>query len=111
MEHTERAAYGGSSLCDYYMKTIPELCVKEAEGGFKLLYASKRYRMVYVTDHESEIIRWNRVKAPLGTRLRHCISRCFFVGNLIINHLTNKITNVQAYISVIIHEIYNMFEI
>ena len=63
VEHTERAAYGGSSLCDYYMKTIPELCVKEAEGGFKLLYASKRYRMVYVTDHESEIIRWNRVKA------------------------------------------------
>ena len=50
------------------MKTIPELCVKEAEGGFKLLYASKRYRMVYVTDHESEIIRWNRVKAPLGRR-------------------------------------------
>ena len=39
VEHTERAAYGGSSLCDYYMKTIPELCVKEAEGGFKLLYA------------------------------------------------------------------------
>ena len=68
VEHTERAAYGGSSLCDYYMKTIPELCVKEAEGGFKLLYASKRYRMVYVTDHESEIIRWNRVKAPLGRR-------------------------------------------
>ena len=29
VEHTERAAYGGSSLCDYYMKTIPELCVEE----------------------------------------------------------------------------------
>ena len=71
----------------------------------------KRHRKACVKAKWSETLRWNRVKAPLGTRLRHCISRCFFVGNLIINHLTNKITNVQAYISVIIHEIYNMFEI
>ena len=78
VEHTERAAYGGSSLCDYYMKTIPELCVKEAEGGFKLMYASKRYRMVYVTDHESEIIRWNRVfTAPLDYS-HTVIYGCFF---------------------------------
>lgn len=44
VEHTERAAYGGSSLCDYYMKTIPELCVKEAAVCFEALPYGVRYR-------------------------------------------------------------------
>ena len=43
VEHTERAVYGGSSLCDYYMKTIPELCVEEA-AGFEALPYGVRYR-------------------------------------------------------------------
>jgi len=31
-DHSERAVYGGSGLWEYCMKTIPELCVKEAKS-------------------------------------------------------------------------------
>lgn len=34
VEQTERTVYGGSGLCDYYMKTIPKLCV---EGNIHVL--------------------------------------------------------------------------
>lgn len=34
VEHPERTVLGGSGLCDYYMKTIPKLCV---EGNIHVL--------------------------------------------------------------------------
>ena len=62
-EHAERAADGESRLWKDFMKTTPELCVKEASP------------CSCVTGYKSKILRWNRVEAPLD--MSPDISGCF----------------------------------